>query len=570
MAALPLRPGPRSRGPRHRAMLALATTIVLALTACSAASSDSDTEGEGDAAPPEERSGGTLTVLTQDEMIDLDPANSLNFPTTWLGLTGRRLTTWSLVEGQDPVVVPDLATDTGTPTDGGRTWTYTLKDGLTFEDGTPITAQDIKYGVERTFAPELSGGLSYHKTLLEGAETYEGPYNGKHLDSVEVTDDKTIVFHLNKPFGDWPWIVAMNAFVPVPEAGDDPATYGKKPVSSGPYTVESNQAGTQMTLVRNENWDPATDEVRTALPDSIVFKMSQNLSTSVQSLMADTGEAVSSFHSEPLGAAELALVNGNPDAKARMVTSDASTLTYMAINTERVTDIRVRQALQYAVDRTSLVLAAGGAQAASPATTLITPGIPGREEFDLYPAGETGDVDKAKELLAEAGGEDLTLTLWTMNDPKSTAEGQALQQAIERTGITVDLKPLDGSVWYTDGTGDDPDYDLILSWWIPDYPSAASNIEPLYHSTWIGGGAFNLSRFADAEIDRQIEEATSEVDPAAAQAKWADLDQQLMEEAVTVPLTYARNSFLAGSKVQNMFVNPYPGYQNYQTLWLSE
>jgi peptide/nickel transport system substrate-binding protein len=286
--------------------------------------------------------------------------------------------------------------------------------------------------------------------------------------------------------------------------------------------------------------------------------------------MADTGEAATSFHAESLGAPELTLVNSNPQAKERMTTSDASTLTYMAINTERVTDPRVRQAIQYAVDRKSLVLAAGGAQAASPATTLITPGIPGREEFDLYPGGETGDVDKAKELLAEAGAEDLTLTLWTMNDPKATSEGQALQQAIERTGITVDLKPLDGSVWYADGTGDDPGYDLILTYWIPDYPSAASNIEPLYHSTWVGGGAFNLSRYADPEVDAMIEAATSEVDQAAAQAMWAELDQKLMEAAVSVPLTYAMNSFLAGSEVENMFVNAYPGYQNYQTLWLSE
>lgn len=568
MSALHPRLGSHHSHHRPRALLALVVAAVLALTACAGGGTTPD--GDGGEAPPEQRSGGTLTVLTQDETIDLDPANSLHFPTTWLGLTGRRLTTWQLEPGKEPVVVPDLATDTGTVSEDGLTWTYTLKDGITFEDGTPITAQDIKYGVERTFAPELSGGLSYHKTVLEGAEEYAGPYEGEHLDSVEAPDDKTIVFHLDKPFGDWPWIVAMNAFVPVPESADRPATYGRKPVSSGPYKVESNKPGTELVLVRNEAWDPETDEVRTALPDEIVFKLSQSLSTSVQSLMADTGEAASSFHSEPLGAAELALVNGNAQAKERMITSDASTLTYLAINTERVTDPLVRQAIQYAVDRKALVLAAGGAQAASPATTLITPGIPGREEFDLYPGGETGDVEKAQELLAEAGAEDLTLELWTMNDPKSTAEGQALQQALERTGITVDLKPLDGSVWYADGTGDDPGYDLILTYWIPDYPSAASNIEPLYHSAWVGGGAFNLSRYDDPEVDAQIEAAISESDQETAQAMWAELDQQLMEAAVSVPLTYARNSFLAGSHVENMFLSPYPGFQNYQTLWLSE
>ena len=108
----------------------------------------------------------------------------------------RRLTTWDIEPGKEPRVVPDLATDTGKATDGGRTWTYTLKPGLKLSDGSPITSADIKYGLERSFAPELSGGLGYHKTLLVGGDNYTGPYKGKELDSIETPDDRTIVFKL--------------------------------------------------------------------------------------------------------------------------------------------------------------------------------------------------------------------------------------------------------------------------------------------------------------------------------------------------------------------------------------
>lgn len=525
----------------------------------------------GDSAA-EGSSGGTLYVNTQDTSIYFDPATSFHLPTTWLGLIGRRLTTWDLQPGEPPVVVPDLATDTGTPSDDGTTWTYTLKDGILFDDGTPVTSHDIKYAVERSFAPELSGGLAYHKFVLDGAETYEGPFGGEHLDSIETPDDKTIVFHLNTSYGDWPWIVSMPAFVPVPEARDDPATYGVAPAATGPYKVESNEDGIATTLVRNEFWDPATDPVRTAEPDSIVFLQSQNPATVVQTLIADEGDARNSIHSEPLGAAELALIAGNPDAQERLVTSaEGSSLSYMAINTERVTDPLVRQAIQYAVDRQAFIIGQGGAQTASPATTLITPGIPGRVEFDLYPAGDTGDADKAQELLAEAGVEDLELTLWVTNDQSSQAQAEAVQQGLQRAGITVNIQPLDPTTMYTDATASEtPEFDLLLSWWLPDFPSAVGNIHPLFDSSQVGNGGFNLSRYANPEVDEMIAQAIAEVDPAAARALWAEIDQRIMQDAPVVPLSYTKQSFLVGSNVQNHFIPSYPGYQNYLILSLAQ
>lgn len=110
------------------------------------------------------------------------------------------------------------------------------------EDGSAITSAQIKHGIERTFADSLSGGLGYHKALLAGTKGYTGPYQGKHLASVETPDARTIVFHLTKPYGDWPWIASTPAFSPVP-AGDNPATYTRKPVASGPYRVAEYKQG---------------------------------------------------------------------------------------------------------------------------------------------------------------------------------------------------------------------------------------------------------------------------------------------------------------------------------------
>uniref|UniRef100_A0A942T9A5 ABC transporter substrate-binding protein n=1 Tax=Neobacillus citreus TaxID=2833578 RepID=A0A942T9A5_9BACI len=544
---------------------AVAVATALALTACSGGgSSDDDASGTS--------KGGTLNILTTATAVHLDPATSQNLNITTLGLVLRRLTAWDVEPGKTAKVVPDLATNTGDSSDGGKTWTYHLKDGLEFQDGTPITTKDIKWGIERSFAPTLTGGLSYHKSLLVGGDSYQGPFDGKTLDSIETPDDDTIVFKLNKAYGDWPWLVSMPAFAPVPEGeGTDTGAYDAKPVASGPYQVESNTQGSQITLVRNEAWSQETDDVRTAGPSKVVFKESQDPSTVTQTLIADNGDAKNSFGASYLGAAELNQVRANPSAQDRLATSDAGPLQYMAINTSRpqLQDLKVRQALQYAVDKKSYRIAAGGALAGTYASTLITPGIEGRKDYDLYETKATGDVAKAKELLQEAGAEDLRLTLVAQNDSSDVALAQALQAGLKRAGITVTIKPLDIDSFQQTVTNKG-DYDLALSSWQPDFPSANANIQPLFDSSQIGGGGYNISQYSNPEVDDLIAKASATVDQADAEEIWAEADRTIMEDAPVVPLVYAKQSFLAGSNVENFRIADFPAYPNYLKVSLGK
>ena len=174
----------RRLGGAWAAAAAAALALALALVGCNANPAGTGTgPAKGTTAVTK---GGTLTILNSSTSINFDPAKSQNLAITTLGLLQRRLTTWDIQPGKPAAVVPDLATDTGKSSDGGRTWTYQLKDGLKFSDGTAITAADIKYGVERSFAPELSGGLGYHKGLLAGGGQYKGPYTGGELASVQT------------------------------------------------------------------------------------------------------------------------------------------------------------------------------------------------------------------------------------------------------------------------------------------------------------------------------------------------------------------------------------------------
>lgn len=558
---------PASRPRRLRAAAAaLAAGALLVLSACGANDPSRNTGAVGnDTGTQAPAAAGELQVLSSSNELNLDPAKSQSMAVTSLALVHRRLTTWRVEPGQEVEVVPDLATDTGTVSADGLTWTYTLKDGLFFSDGSPITAADIKYGLERTYAPALSGGLTYHRALLAGGEDYTGPYEGQGLDSIEVIDDSTIAFHLIQPEGDWPWIVSTPAFSPVPQAADNPESFAREPVASGPYQVESVNVGVQVNLVRNEHWSADTDSMRTAQPDRIVWQLGQDTQTTTQRLLNDDPSNAISASLVP--ASTLAQLASDPNSQDRIVTSDPGPLQYMAINTERVSDVRVRQAISRAVNKAAVLIAMGGERGGAVATTYISPGIPGREEYSLYGDDPEGDVTGAQALLDEAGVSSLDLTLLTRNDADSVARSEAIRQGLSRVGINVTIDAVESATFSERATqGDGSTYDLALGSWNPDYPSPNANLRPLFHSTEIGSGGYNFSRYSNPAVDAAIDAASAELDPDAAGPMWAAADRQIAEDAPVVPLAFARNSFIGGSGVGNYYVEPFPAYPNYLVL----
>src|SRR5690349_6036589 len=229
---------------------------------------------------PSSKKGGTLRLVNRDGPDSLDSLDPAAAYVTWewnfeKGYFVRTLLTNRAAPGPAGLdLVPDLAEDLPRITDGGRTYTFTLKSGIKFEDGAPITARDIKYGIERIFAQDvLPGGPTYLIDALDEGQSYPGPYKDTDpgrmgLRSIQVPDDKTIVFRLKSPLRDFGQLLAMPDAGPVPAARDTGAHYADRPVSSGPYKFKIHDL-THAVLVRNPAWDPATDSVRKALPDQI-------------------------------------------------------------------------------------------------------------------------------------------------------------------------------------------------------------------------------------------------------------------------------------------------------------
>ncbi|MFD8813618.1 ABC transporter substrate-binding protein [Streptomyces sp. NPDC059627] len=561
------------RHPSVTSARAAYVSLALVVAAGAAACGPKDNDANGSSGDSTPHKGGTLTVLNSDPQTDFDPARLYtsgggNVPS----LVFRTLTTRNRANGAAGTkVVPDLATDTGRASKNATVWTYTLKTGLKYEDGTAITSADIKYGIERSFAPELSGGAPYLRDWLVGAADYQGPYKDKKgLSAIETPDDRTIVFHLNKPEGEFPFLATQTQFTPVPQAKDTGTKYEEHPVSSGPYKVVKNENdGEHLILERNKYWSAAVDDQRKAYPDKIDVQSGLDSSVINQRLSASQGTDAAAVTTDTnLGPAELAKVTGDKELAARVGTGHFGYTNYIAFNpkVKPFDNPKVREAISYAVDRSSVVNAAGGSALAEPATTFL----PNQKSFgytpyDLFPAGATGNAAKAKELLKEAGypnGLTVTLTHDNADNFKTSPEiATAIQDALKKAGITVKLQGLEDNNYSDTVHGVKTEPGFFLAAWGADWPSGGPFLAPIFDGRQIvkDGANFNASQLNDASVNAEIDAINKLTDLDAAAKRWGALDKKIGAQALTVPLFHPVYKRLVGKDIKNVVISDWTG-----------
>ncbi len=554
---------------RRVAVASVSLAVVAGAAACGPKDNDAKGSG-GDSAP---HKGGTLTVLNSQPQEDFDPARLYtsgggNVPS----LVFRTLTTRNRENGAAGAkVVPDLATDTGRPNKDATEWTYTLKKGLKYEDGTAITSADIKYGIERSFAPELSGGAPYLRDWLVGAADYQGPYKDKKgLSAIETPDSQTMVFHLNKPEGEFPYLATQTQFTPVPKAKDTGTKYEQHPISSGPYRVVSNQNdGETVVLERNKYWSTTTDAERKAYPDKINVKSGLDSSVINQRLSASQGADAAAVTTDTnLGPAELAKVTGDKALAARVGTGHFGYTNYIAFNPKVApfNNVKVRQAISYAIDRSSVVNAAGGSSLAEAATTFLPNQKSfGYDPYDLFPAGASGNAAKAKELLKEAGypkGVTVTLTHSNDKDFETSPEiATAIQDALKKAGITVKLQGLESNDYKDKIHSVKTEPGFFLAHWGADWPSGGPFLAPIFDGRQIvkDGANFNTGLLNDKSVNDEIDSINKLTNLDEAAKRWGALDKKIGEQALTVPLFHPVYKRLVGKDIKNVVISDWTG-----------
>ncbi|MEU9589713.1 ABC transporter substrate-binding protein [Streptomyces sp. NPDC048219] len=548
---------------RRSALAAVAAigSASLLLSACSKADDNSDNNGKNSAEAnaatkgvvnASTQKGGTVTYEYADVPDSFDPGNTYYaYMYNLSRLYARPLMTFQPGAGEKGnTLVPDLAASKGVPSDGGKTWTYKLRAGLKYQDGTPITSKDVKYAVERSnFARDvLSLGPNYFQQFMQDGDKYKGPYKDKSpegLKSIETPDDTTIVFHLNRSFQEFDYLVATPQTAPVPQSKDKGIDYVKSIVSSGSYKFESYEEGKQAVLVRNENWDPKTDPLRKQYPDRIVVKLKVNAETIDQDVQS--GTAIDLGGTGVQAATQAKVVNDNA-LKANTDNTYGGRLVYMAINSQVAPfdKVECRKAVQYAIDKVSVQTALGGPIRGEIAGTVLPPDITGYEKSDVYATdGSKGDVAKAKEQLKACGKTAINTNISARSDrPQEIDAATAIIASLKKVGINASLKQYPSGKYFTDYAGV-PTFDkkqnigLHMMQWGADWPSGYGFLQQILHGDAIGAsGNTNLSYINDKQINETLEKSIATQNETERNALYAQIDKRAMDLATLVPLTY--------------------------------
>jgi peptide/nickel transport system substrate-binding protein len=563
-----------------RPRVAAALALVLAVGACSETKEEGPTADQNRTATgviatdpkdslgpapevPGATKGGTFTIIRESKISHLDPqrvysfAGLMNAP-----LYARSLTTWKDDGKGNLTLVGDLAQTPGTNVNNDcKTWEYKVKDGVKFEDGSPITSKEIAYGIARSFDPDLTGGPTYVQEWLADSADYDTKWDFKANKTslppgLTTPDASTIRFEFAKAHCDLPFALSLPSSAPLPPAKDTGVNLDNQPFSSGPYKITKHTPGTELVMERNDQWDPATDPVRHQYPEKIVWTFGPDPDAGANRVIADSGPDQSALAWNGVPAGLVSRVSGDAALKARSVTSPTPSAWRLTINTQRVTDLSVRQALNYAIDREGFIKAYGGSTVAAPLTTLMPPATIGYKQYDAYPAGATGNPDKAKELLA---GKTPELVLGIGDD--STELSTQLKGNLEKAGFKITVKTIPADAKLDETKKKDNPWDIWLDQWAADWPSGAAILPVLFDGRSIKAeGNSNTSYVNNDAINGEFDRVLA-MDPSAQAPEWAKLDERIMKElAPAVPLFVELAYYLTGSKLGGVFISSVFGY----------
>ncbi|MDN5766441.1 MAG: ABC transporter substrate-binding protein [Humibacillus sp.] len=522
---------------------------------------------------PSQGKGGTLRFGMAGDWDSVDPGNTYDTASwNFLRNYARTLVVIRASPGQTgTTLVPDLATSLGTPSDKNRTWTYTLRDGIRFEDGTPITSKDIKYAVARSLDKStLPNGPTYWATFLADVPTGYSVYQDKNLDdltSIDTPDEKTIVFHLKTGFAGFDYLAQLPSTAPVPAAKDTGATYRQNIVSSGPYMFTSYDAGKRYELGRNPNYDPLTDpdSGRAALPNNITVELgltADDVDARLQNGDLDVdlaGEGVQNSSRVAM------LASSTLKAMTDVPSTPSTKMTAINSNVAPLDRLDCRKAVLLAYDKSGYLSASGGTTEGDIASSLLSPAPPGQGQVDLYHAKDkpTGDLEGARAALKRCGrpnGFAMNLA-YRSEQPSEQTVAESLQRSLGRVGIAVTVTAYPSSYFNRRYAGN-PAYaranrlGLVVYGWRPNWPDGVDFLGQILDSR-----AVRSSDNSNLAIDgptgaSMIEAATAETNGTQTNAIWPLANRRVMENAGVIPGVWGHPLFYRPSNLTNLFVNP--------------
>lgn len=428
-------------------------------------------------------------------------------------------------------IVPALAKDMPQISPDGKTYKLTLRPNMKYSDGSPIKASDFTYAIKRLFKANSGGSVFYEG--ITGATDFA---DGKS-DTISgiTTDDNTgdITIQLDKPNGTFNSVLALMFAAPVPPTTTlDKDVTNTPPPSSGPFVITKVNAPNTLTLERNPQFktvkDAGASEVADAQVDKITVTQNKNNSSQVTGVEQNQID----FMTDPPDADRLPEVKAKYSNRFRL--ENSINTYYFWMNTQKApfNDIRVRQAINYAIDPEALNRVFGGRL--HPTQQILPPGMPGYEEYKLYPGP---DLDKAKQLLAQANPADKDITVWTDDEPDRKRIGEYYHDLLTQLGFNAQLKVIAGDVYFTTiGNTSTPDLDTGFADWFQDFPHPDDFFRPLLNgANVLPTNSNNFSQVKLPDLDAKQNDLLTQQLTDEVKKQYAALDKAYMEQAVWAP-----------------------------------
>ncbi|MGH2965587.1 MAG: ABC transporter substrate-binding protein [Solirubrobacterales bacterium] len=544
------------RSLRARAAITSAGALIgllfaaLGLTACGS-SGTSATEG------------GTLNVLTPSFTDFEDP--QLGYEATgWEARYNVYIPLLTYAHASGPAgtkVIPGLAESLPKLSNGDKTYNLTLRKGLKYSDGSPVKACDAKFAVQRIFDTNSKGAPLY--TDIAGAEDYQ---SGKANDISGIRcNDQTgqVSYTLTAPEGSFTNKLGLQFSAPVPQ--DSPPKYDPShPIpATGPYYFTNIDSGKSWTEERNPQWAKNNAKILPDLPSGHVDKITSTVVKNYSSATTDVEQNNADALTDPPPTDRLPeVLNQYSD---RLHKWNTVSTYYFGFNSLKppFNDLKVRQAVNYAVDPTAIERLYGGLMA--PTQQVLPPDMPGYQKIELYPH----DMAKAQALIKQANPSDKNITVWADDEDPQPKVGAYMQDVLKQLGFNAKLKVINGDIYFdVIGKKATPDVDIVWNDWFQDYPHPDDFFNPLLNGNNIAASANLNVYFNDPAINKKIEQLVKQPLNSATEAQYAALDKQVMGQAAWVPYGNRTWTTFTSDRVSQdsiifspVFQNDYSSYQ---------
>ncbi|WP_048646969.1 ABC transporter substrate-binding protein [Nitratireductor soli] len=498
------------------------------------------------------KQGGSMTVTYKDDVSTLDPAIGYDWQ-NWSMIKSLFDGLMDYVPGTTELR-PEIA-ESYEISDDGTLFTFKLRDGVKFHNGRDLTADDVKYSIERTVNPKTqSPGAGFFGSIKGFEEASAGNADG--LSGISVVDDHTIKFELSRPDATFLHVLALNFahVVPKEEVEKHGADFGKHPVGSGAFKLAEWTLGQRLVFERFEDyWNKGVPKL-----DQIVFEVGQE--PVVALLRLQNGEV--DVPGDGIPPAKFIEVKNDPKFKDVIIQGGQLHTGYVTMNVKMAPfdKVEVRKAVNMAINKDRILRIINGRAVA--ANQPLPPSMPGyAKDYQGY----AYDPEAAKALLAEAGlGDGFETELYVMNTDPQPRIAQAIQQDLKAIGINAAIKSLAQANVIAAG-GEEDQAPMIWSGgmaWIADFPDPSNFYGPILGCDGAVTGGWNWAWYCNEDLDAMATQADSMVDPAKAgerEAKWRDIYLKVMEDAPWAPIFNEERFTIRSERIggdDKLFVDP--------------